>query len=159
MISLGDITVPARLHAARVRWMGLVSLLAMPLGWLAVALGEGRSRALLLAGFAVMMLGLAAALAIIPTGVLRIAVGLAEGLDEFQMAARLKAQSSAFRWFSAWVFCMCVGGTVASTFGYKLSTDSTAFSMMFFWVAAWSSVLPAWFLARALPPRLESDGG
>ncbi|MGJ3648970.1 hypothetical protein ACLB0R_10915 [Sphingomonas sp. GlSt437] len=151
--------VKTPLYRVRVRRLAGFALAAYPIGFaLFLAGGEARPPApLTIAGAITMFVAFFAALLVIPTGVQRIAAGVEQGLDEFQLAARLKAQSSAYRWFSGWVFVMAAYANVAAAFGWTMSTQSAAFSAILFWILTYSTVLPAWFLARALPDAAEDD--
>jgi len=151
------VTVP--LYRTRVRRASGFALVAYPIGFVLLLMGgEGNPPGpLTLAGVVLMVAAFAAALWIIPTGIQRIAAGVEQGLDEFQLAARLKAQSNAYRWFSAWVFLMVAYANVAALFGLTMDTRSSAFSAVVFWVLTYSTVLPAWFLTSALPVPLEDE--
>lgn len=153
MIAYDKPGVPAKLHIGRVLSFSPFILVAMPLGWSVGLVGEsGRGGfAFELVGGLIMAVAMLAALAIVPTGVQRIAAGMEQGLDEFELAARLRAQSEAYRWFSAWVLVMAIIASVAPAAGAQIPLDSFALASLVFWVIAWAIVLPAWFLARALP--------
>ena len=104
-----------------------------------------------------MLAAFVAALLVIPTGIQRIAAGVAQGLDEFELSARLRAQSEAYRWFSGWVFLMAVYANVAAMFGATFTTSGNAMSALVFWLITYSTVLPAFFLARTLPASVEDE--
>ncbi|MGL4314948.1 MAG: hypothetical protein ACRCSO_13265, partial [Sphingomonas sp.] len=110
--------VKAPLYRVRVRRLAGFALAAYPVGFaLFLAGGEGKPPApLTIVGAIVMFMAFLAALWVIPTGIQRIAAGVEQGLDEFQLTARLKAQSSAYRWFSLWVFAMAAYANVAAAF-------------------------------------------
>lgn len=153
MISYDSPGAHGRLAIARVRKVAPFILVAMPVGW-TMLLASGDFHAPLgLAGLAIYMAGFLACFLIIPTGVQRIAAGLPQGLDEMQLAARFRAQSNAYRWFSLWVLAMAIALELGPAFsGRTLSVDAPAMTVFFLWVIAWSVALPAFFLARALPP-------
>ncbi len=149
----------APLGRLRVQWLASFALATYPAGFVLFELGEaGRAPdGVTMAGCVVMLAAFVAAMLVIPTGIQRIAAGVADGLDEFQLAARLKAQSLAYRWFSGWVFVMVAYANIASRYGWTISTAGSAFSAIVFWVLTYSTVMPAWFLARALPAAVEDD--
>lgn len=153
--------VAAPMHRVRVRWLSGFALAAYPLGFaLLVIGGEGSPPApLSVLGIAIMLAAFVAALFVIPTGVQRIAAGVEQGLDEFQLTARLKAQSNAYRWFSGWVFLMVGYANVASILGlsFTIATTSSAFSALVFWVITYATVMPAWFLSGALPVVADEE--
>ena len=151
--------VVAPMRRLRARRLSGFALAAYPIGFILFALG-GDSHPpapLAVAGGIIMLAAFVAALLVIPTGVQRIAAGVEQGLDEFQLAARLKAQSSAYRWFSGWVFLMVAYANVASIFGWTFTTSGNLMSAVVFWVLTWSTVLPAWFLTGALPAAVEEE--
>ncbi|MFM9827899.1 MAG: hypothetical protein ACKVOB_04025 [Sphingomonas sp.] len=155
--SIPGVMVPLRRD--RVRRLSGFALVAYPIGFaLFVAGGEGNPPGPVRLGGALLMLAaFVAALFVIPTGIQRIAAGIEQGLDEFQLAARLRAQSNAYRWFSLWALLMVVGATVAEMLGYPFTTADPAFSTIVFWVIAYSTVMPAWFLTGALPDPVDED--
>lgn len=158
MIAYEKPGVPAPLHVRRVLFLALFIMVAMPIGWLIGLAGTIVADGFMVRLLAGMVMGLAmlAALAIVPTGVQRIAAGLEQGLDEFELARRLRAQSDAYRWFSIWVISMAILAVIAPSFGGNLSVDSFPIAALFFWSIAWSIALPAWFLARAMPRPVDT---
>lgn len=151
--------VAAPMRRLRVRRLSGFALTAFPVGFvLLLAGGEGRPPApLAVLGVALMLAAFLAALLVIPTGVQRIAAGVEQGLDEFQLTARLKAQSLAYRWFSGWFFLCAVAAEMAAAAGYPISSGSGAFTAFVMWIITYSTVLPAWFLSGALPAAVEDD--
>lgn len=151
------VTTPMR--RLRVRRLSGFALAGFPIGFLMFVIGGDTRPAstLTIAGGLVMLACFIAALFVIPTGVQRIVAGVEQGLDEFQLAARLKAQSQAYRWFSAWVFLMVAYANVASVLGLTFTTSGNLMTAIVFWVITWSTVLPAWFLTGALPAAVEGD--
>ncbi len=151
--------VAAPMRRLRVRRLSGLALAGYPIGFLLfVAGGDGSPPApLTIIGALIMLACFVAALFVIPTGVQRIAAGVEQGLDEFQLAARLKAQSSAYRWFSGWVFLMVAYANVASVFGVTFTIAGNAMSALVFWVLTYATVMPAWFLAGALPEAVEEE--
>lgn len=151
--------VAAPLHRRRVRRLSGFALVAYPIGFalFAIAPDAVPPQPLVVLGGLTMLLAFVAALFVIPTGVQRIAAGVEKGLDEFQLAARLKAQSNAYRWFSGWVFLMVAYANVASIFGVSFSLGGSLMSAIVFWVLTYATVLPAWFLSGALPDAVEEE--
>ena len=151
--------VVAPMHRLRVRRLSGFALAGYPVGFLLFVLGGGSAQPspLTVAGVIVMLACFVAALLVIPTGVQRIAAGVEQGLDEFQLAARLRAQSLAYRWFSGWVFLMVAYANIASVFGVTFSIAGNAMSAIVFWVLTYATVLPAWFLSGALPDAVEEE--
>ena len=151
------VVVPLRRD--RVRRLSGFALAAYPVGFaLFVAGGEGNPPSpATLGGALVMLAAFVAALFVIPTGIQRIAAGMEQGLDEFQLAARLRAQSNAYRWFSLWALILVVIASTAQMLGYPFSTSNAAFSPIVFWVITYSTVMPAWFLTGALPDPVEGE--
>ncbi len=147
------------LYRGRVRRLSGFALAVYPIGFaLFLAGGEGNPPGPMTLGGALLMLAaFAAALFVVPTGVQRIAAGIEQGLDEFQLGARLRAQSNAYRWFSLWALVMVVVASVAEMLGYPFSTSSAAFSPLVFWVITYATVMPAWFLTGALPDPVEGE--
>ena len=151
--------VVAPMRRLRVRRLSGFALAAYPIGFALLAIG-GDARPFTvpaIAGGTIMLAAFIAALFVIPTGIQRIAAGVEQGLDEFQLAARLKAQSSAYRWFSGWVFLMVAYANVASVFGVTFTIAGNLMSAIVFWVITYATVLPAWFLSGALPEAVEDE--
>jgi hypothetical protein len=151
------VVVPMR--KLRVRRLSTFALVGYPIGFLMFVLGGDARPAgpLTVIGVTVMLACFVAALLVIPTGVQRIAAGVEQGLDEFQLTARLKAQSQAYRWFSGGIFLLVAYANVASIFGLTFTTAGNAMSAIVFGVLTYATVLPAWFLAGALPEAVEGD--
>lgn len=149
--------VPARLNIWRVRLLSPFILVAMPVGWGLLAAAETFQNPIGMAGVVLLLAGFFSSCFLIPTGIQRIASGVTDGLDEMLMAARLKAQSEAYRWFSGWVIVMAVALQFGPQLAGKTLNDiEPALACFFLWVVAWSITLPAYFLARSLP-RIEED--
>lgn len=159
MIQYGVPGVAAPMRRLRVRRLSGFALAGFPVGFALFVLGgDGNPPGLwTVLGTAVMLACVVAALFVVPTGVQRIAAGVEQGLDEFQLAARLKAQSQAYRWFSGWVFLMVGYANIASIFGMTITLAGGVMSALVFWVLTYATVLPAWFLAGALPDAVEED--
>jgi hypothetical protein len=151
--------VVAPMYRLRVRRLSGFALAGYPIGFALFAIGGDAHppAPITIAGVTIMLAAFVAALCIIPTGIQRIAAGVEQGLDEFQLAARLKAQSSAYRWFSGWVFLMVAYANIASVFGMTFTIAGNAMSAIVFWVITYATVLPAWFLSGALPEAVEGD--
>jgi hypothetical protein len=137
------------LRIRRVRRLAPIALALFPLGFVSMAVSRVPSLGFTL-GLAAELIGFGLMLVIQLTGSNQIAAGLEQGLDEFEMNARLRAQSDAYRWYGTFVAMLLTTALLASLFGYRLSTGDDCFIGLFFWVTGYSGILPGWFLARRL---------
>ena len=144
--------MPLRLR--RVRRIAPIALALYPLGFAIMVASDAPSVGFTL-GLVLELIGFALTLFIQLTGTNQIAAGLEQGLDEFEMNARLRAQSDAYRWFGTFVAVLLVSALLAGMFDYQLSTGDDRFLGLFFWVTGYGGILPGWFLARRL--RDEAD--
>lgn len=139
------------LSARAVMWRAGFVIAAFPLGWVMMLAGGKPPAAVSVVGIALQVAACLASLLVVPTAIQRVAGGVEQGLDEFELQLRLRAQSQAYRWFSGLMVLLFSYAVVAAGLGFPMDTRGDAFLGLVFWVMGYSIVLPAFFLSRALP--------
>lgn len=148
------IRMPMRIR--RVRRLAPIALAAFPIGFALLVASPAPSVGFTV-GLAIELLAFGLTAIVGLTGTNQIAAGLETGLDEFEMAARLRAQSDAYRWFGAFVSLILSLALIAALFGYPLSTGDDRFLGLFFWITGYGGILPGWFLAKRLRDEPDAE--
>lgn len=144
------------MRVRRVRRLAPIALAAFPIGFALLVASPAPSVGFI-AGLAIEVLAFALTAIVMLTGTNQIAAGLETGLDEFQMAARLQAQSEAYRWYGMFVSLVLSTALIAGIFGYPLSTGDDRFLGLFFWVTGYGVILPGWSLAKRLRDEPDAE--
>lgn len=147
--------MPMRIR--RVRRLAPIALAAFPIGF-ALLVASPAPGVGFTAGLAIELLAFGLTAIVGLTGTNQIAAGVETGLDEFEMAARLRAQSEAYRWYGMFVSLVLSLALFAAIFGYPLSTGDDRFLGLFLWVTGYGGILPSWFLAKRLRDEPDADG-
>lgn len=145
------------MRVRRVRRLAPIALAAFPIGFSLLVASPAPSVGFT-AGLAMEVLAFVLTAIIMLTGTNQIAAGLETGLDEFERAARLRAQSDAYRWYGMFVSLILSLALIAGIFGYPLSTGEDRFVGLFLWVTGYGGILPGWFLAKRLRDEPDAEG-
>lgn len=145
------------MRVRRVRRLAPIALVAFPVGFALLVASPAPSVGFTL-GLAIEIIAFGLTAIVGLSGTNQIAAGLETGLDEFEMAARLRAQSEAYRWYGMFVSLVLSLALIAALFGYPLSTGDDRFFGLFLWVTGYGGILPVWFLARRLRDEPDAEG-
>ena len=148
----------APLNARRVRRLAPIALCGFPLSFLLLSVSSSPSLGTSV-GLVLGLACLALTMVIAMTGTNQVAAGLESRLDEFELQARLRAHSDAYRWFGALVSALLAFGFIAGMFGLTMSSGDDGFLGLFFLITGYGAILPSWFLARLLPAVRDEDTG
>jgi len=138
------------LSAARVKLLGSMVVVAMPVAWIFTVLGI-EYRALEYVAAFLGLGGFLTAMFLLSTHIQRKAARYNETLDEFELRGRLEAQSKAYWWFSTAVLVVLGLGMFLPEFFERIPPNSNGYRMLFIWASTYFAVLPPWLMARQLP--------
>jgi hypothetical protein len=144
----------APMQVKRFRTVGSAALMGFPLGWLTMCFSVPSSWPYAL-GIIVVAVAFLLTLSLIATGTNVVASGSGNELDEFELSARSRAQSQAYRWFGMFITGCCVIGALAGLLGFTITNADERFMALLFWIIGYGALLPGWFLARILPSQAK----
>lgn len=149
-------TGPRPMQVRRVRWLGLLSLLAYPVGCAVLVLGgEEASLAYLLAGYGTCLVALLAFAGVVSTGVQRIAAEERQHLDSLELDLRQKAYSRSFHIIGSalllGVFYMILSGDLLGELPLWRPVTSEDWTGIMWGVVLLVSLTPTVVLAWTMP--------
>jgi hypothetical protein len=146
----------APMQVKRFRTVGGTALMGFPLGWLTMCFSVPSSWPYVL-GIIIVAVAFLLTLSLITTGTNVVASGSGKELDEYELSARSRAQSEAYRWFGMFVTGCCVIGALAGLLGFMITNADERFMALLFWIIGYGALLPGWFLAKMLPSQVKED--